>query len=197
MRVRLRRSFQLLAVMILAVAMGCSGEPPEGASVAEDTTTASQSQSTAPSLPKTASPSSTPTSKPTGDVEQQLHAATEAFYAAVTKAYQTLDPAPIKVLVWPNTQAGDGYVNAIEDLNAKDYRFVGEPTLTISDFRMAPRDADPNSESVFVTVTSSDTTTVDQNGKIVDQHEGGSSDAKIQFMKMGDRWLVLSQHFED
>lgn len=186
----------VIAAMALAAVVGCSGEPPEGSAVPLDdaaTTTSSATPTPSPTKSATASP----TFRPTGDVERQLYDATTEFYAAVSKAYQTLDPAPIKTLVWPKTTAGGGYIKRIADMKAKGHKFEDAPTFALSNFNVGLQDADPNSQTITVTVTGSGSKTIDRQGKLVNQSDAGSSTAKIQFMKMGDRWLVLSQRFED
>lgn len=192
---RLRRRLSAAAVVAIvgvsAVLVGCTS--PEPAPIDEPTT---EPTSDTPTRTASPTPTETPTASP-GSVEAQLHAATIAFYEAVTESYKKLDPAPLEAVIVPNSRAGGGYINRISEMKAKGHRFSVVPEFTVGDFALEPQDGDPTNESATFILTSSGSTEVDASGKEADVNEPGSATGRIDFMKKGKRWLVLSQRFEE
>lgn len=187
-RIALACTGLLLAVMPVACANNPEPTPVDTAS--------KEPTSKSPAASETPSPSPSP-SAAAGSVEEQLEAATVAFYAAVTKAYATLDPAPIEALIVPNSRAGSAYLNRISEMQVKKERYSEAPEFTVSGFKLEPQDAEPQFEAVTFTLTSGGSTTVDSSGKTVEDNPAGSARGRIEFMKKGEKWLVLSQRFED
>ena len=98
LRGRLAAGAVVAIVGMGAALAGCTN--PEPAPIDEPTSEPTNPTET-PTPTPTPTPSETPTASP-GSVEAELQAATVAFYTAVTKAYKTLDTAPIKALIVPN-----------------------------------------------------------------------------------------------
>jgi hypothetical protein len=179
-----------LLLALTPVACGGNPEPTPVDTASKEPTSESPSASETP----TPSPSASATAS---SVEEELEAATVAFYAAVTEAYETLDPAPIEAVIVPNSRAGGAYLNRISDMQAEKRRYSRAPEFTVESFKLEPQDAESQFEVVTFTLTSGGSTTVDSNGKTVEDNPPGSAKGRIEFMKKGEKWLVLSQRFED
>ncbi|MEQ7125516.1 hypothetical protein ABN034_13465 [Actinopolymorpha sp. B11F2] len=159
-------------------------------------TASKEPTSESPTVTKTPSASPSP-SAAAGSVEEQLEAATVAFYAAVTKAYATLDPAPIEAVIVPHSRAGGFYLNDIATVRKKGHRFSDVPEYTVDNFEVEPQDADPSHEIVTFKLLADFSEEVDEKGRSVEEFPAGSANGRIEFMKEGDTWLVLSQRFEE
>lgn len=184
----------------IAVGLGVSGcsknIEPEAGKTASPTT--SKSAGPTPSETPTPTPTRTPTptpTAPTGSVEEQLHAATVNFYAAVTHAYERMDPAPIKAVVVPGTTAGGGYIDRIAKLKSQGHRFDPAPTYKITKFRYM-RDGSDRISEVRFRLDSPPFKEVDSQGRTVRSIPAGGDTARIFLTRRGNRWLVLSQHFD-
>ncbi|MEQ4208020.1 DUF6318 family protein [Actinopolymorpha sp. B9G3] len=156
-------------------------------------TASKEPTSKSPAASETPSPSPSP-SAAAGSVEEQIHAATVAFYNAVNEAYETLDSAPIEALTVPGSGAGQRYIDYIESVKSKGHRFeiVGEG-LTVRNFKLDPRDADDQFESATFTLMDAGATEVDGNGKAAEKFPPDSWRYRVEFQKKGDLWLVLRQ----
>jgi hypothetical protein len=179
-----------LLLALTPVACGGNPEPTPVDTASKEPTSESPPASETP----TPSPSVSATAS---SVEEELEAATVAFYAAVTEAYETLDPAPIEAVIVPNSRAGGFYLNDIATVKKRGHRFSDVPEYTVANFEVEPQDADPSHEIVTFKLSADFSEEVDRNGKSIEEFPAGSANGRIEFMKEGNTWLVLSQRFEE
>jgi hypothetical protein len=189
---RLRRRLSAAAVVAIvgvgAVLVGCTS--PEPAPIDEPT---AEPTSDTPTRTVSPTPSETPTASP-GSVEAQLHAATIAFYAAANEAYETLDASPIERLVVRGSQAGKRYIDYINAVKAKKHRFdITGSGLSVKEFKVEPPDADTQFETATFTLIDSGAKELDAAGRTVESFPADSWPYRIEFQRVGDKWLVLSQ----
>ena len=196
LRGRLAAGAVVAIVGMGAALAGCTN--PEPAPIDEPTSEPTNPTKT-PTPTPTPTPSETPTASP-GSVEAELQAATVAFYTAVTKAYKTLDPGPIKALIVPNSRAGELLPRSTSrEVKAKEHRFYGSPELRRQRLQARATGCATQFETVTFTLWCRQCSTeVDAAArKVVETFPAGSANGGIEFMKKGDRWLVLSQRFEE
>jgi hypothetical protein len=183
-----RVALTLAATGVLALA-GCSSSPEPPDVVADTTPPPSTS---APATPST-TPSATPTVTPTEDLEAQLLAATNNFYATIGEAYRTLDTGPVEKLLTPASSAAGGYTRYITEADSKGHHFSVTPIYKISNFVVAEKSlADDTHEAVF-NLSASGLTEVDGNNQVVTRLKPESARARIIFVKRGNQWLVEQQ----
>jgi hypothetical protein len=183
-----RVALALAAAGVLTLA-GCANtpEPPD---VVPDTTPPSKS---APATPS-ATPSPTPTVTPTKDLEAQLLAATNNFYATINHAYETLDAAPIAATVVPDSGAGKGYVDAINDARSKHHHYENIGKYSVSNFSLSSNDTGiTDFQSASMTVSHTGMREVDEQGGLVQQIKAAKFSAHLVFNKNGDKWLIARQ----
>lgn len=192
------RAWQALAAIGLGLALlttGCGDDAPEPSRLGKN--------EDKPSAPATATPTSTPTptstttktAAPAADREEELYDATVHFYEVINKAFRTLDVTPIEDVVVDNSGAARGYVDYINTVKSKGHRFDIHGPYRITDF---DHKVDGNDQAETATFTLSDKggAEVDARGKIVEDIEPGSSSATIQFIREGEKWLVVSQRLD-
>ena len=184
-----RIALALAAAGVLTLA-GCANTPEPSDVVADTTPPPTKS---APATPSATPSSPTPTVTSTEDLEAQLLAATNNFYATIGEAYRTLDTGPVEKLLTPASSAAGGYTRYITEADSKGHHFSVAPAYKISNFVVAEKSvADDTREAVF-RLSASGLTEVDAKNKVVTKLKPESARARIIFVKQGDQWLVEQQ----
>lgn len=176
-------------VAALALLTACSGDAPEPSQISESKQNGNSDRHRPPEKPE---PKPTPTGPERSNHEQELYDATVTFYETITEAYKTLDTAPVKRLVVPGSDAGVGYTNYIEEVEAKGHKFGKAPVYSIGDFEFE-RDGDQTIDSVTFEGSHDGLDEVDESGKSVGSLPPESAKVRVTFKKQGDSWLVLRQ----
>ncbi|MBE1608786.1 DUF6318 family protein [Actinopolymorpha pittospori] len=183
-----RVALALAAAGVLTLA-GCANtpEPPD---VVADTTPPSTS---APATPS-ATPSPTPTVTPTEDLEAQLLAATQTFYATLNNAYKTLDTQPLRDSTPALCEACQRYIESIESTKADGNHYTGVGEYVVRNFKLVTDGVQEESKaSATYDLTYTGFKEIDKTNKIVRNIGSQTWGTQALLQRDGDKWLFVEE----
>ena len=146
-----------------------------------------------PTATPTTARASTSTAATAKDIETELYEATVGFYSAITEAYKTLDPTPIRDVSSSECEACDMYVDSVESMKRQGHRFEELGRYIIEEFKVDKKAATTAAPWVTFMVTHTGAVMVDRNGKVLKRHGRQRMSGLIVFVRENGRLLVAYQ----
>jgi hypothetical protein len=133
------------------------------------------------------STSTTPAAKPTGTPEAQIRAAVDRYYRIAEEAARTGDTTSLEALSAPSCSCRT-LVRFIKESWSKG-RLVGAKFAVSA---VTPHDVRPPTGAATVTWSTPQHRLVDADGRVLKTFKAGTVRDDVQFVRDGNRWVVLN-----